>query len=66
MVGFSGSHLAMVALQGAMPTQVLGVVIADRYRLDSRLVGLTLAMNTALAFVLLPILVGALQPLMAA
>jgi predicted permease len=64
LVGFSGPHLAIVSLQGAMPTQVLSVVIAERYRLDSRLVGLTLAMNTALAFVFLPLLAGALQPLM--
>jgi malate permease and related proteins len=60
-VGLSGAQLAIVALQGAMPTQVLSVVIAERYRLDPRVVGLALAMNTALAFVLLPILLGAMQ-----
>ena len=56
--GLSGLPLAVVSLQGAMPTQVLSVVVAERYRLDSRLVGLTLAMDTALAFILLPILTG--------
>jgi malate permease and related proteins len=54
LLGLSGVPLAIVSLQGAMPTQVLSVVIAERYRLNARLVGLTLAMNTALAFVLLP------------
>ena len=63
VVGLSGPHLAIVALQGAMPTQVLSVVIAERYQLDARVVGLALAMNTALAFVLLPVLVGAMQAL---
>ncbi|HEU5315007.1 MAG TPA: AEC family transporter [Chloroflexota bacterium] len=62
-LGLSGAQLAVVSLQGAMPTQVLSVVIAERYRLDSRMVGLALAMNTALAFVLLPFLVGALEAL---
>ena len=53
-VGLSGLPLAIVSLQGAMPTQVLSVVVAERYRLDSRLVGLTLAMDTALSFLVLP------------
>jgi predicted permease len=61
VVGLTGSGLAIVALQGAMPTQVLSVVIAERYHLDSRVVGLALAMNTALAFVLLPLLVAGMQ-----
>jgi predicted permease len=60
-VGLSGLPLAIVSLQGAMPTQVLSVVIAERYRLDSRLVGLTLALDTALAFLLLPVVLGVLQ-----
>lgn len=59
--GLTGLPLAIVALQGAMPTQVLSVVVAERYRLDSRLVGLTLAMDTALAFLLMPLLAGAAQ-----
>ena len=33
-------------------------VVAERYRLNSRLVGLTLAMDTALSFLLLPVLIG--------
>lgn len=57
-VGLSGLPLAVVSLQGAMPTQVLSVVVAERYRLNSRLVGLTLAMDTALSFLLLPVLIG--------
>ncbi|MGI8424064.1 MAG: AEC family transporter [Chloroflexota bacterium] len=57
-LGLSGLPLAIVALQGAMPTQVLSVVVAERFHLDSRLVGLTLAMDTALSFVLLPVVIG--------
>jgi predicted permease len=60
-LGLSGLPLAIVSLQGAMPTQVLSVVVADRYRLDTGLVGLTLAMDTALAFVLLPLLVAVVR-----
>ena len=59
VAGLSGLPLAVVALQGAMPTQVLSVVVAERYRLDARLVGLTLALDTALAFVLLPLVLAA-------
>ena len=54
-LGLSGLPLAIVSLQGAMPTQVLSVVVAERYHLNSRLVGLTLAMDTALSFLLLPV-----------
>lgn len=58
VLGLSGTSLAAVSLQGAMPTQVLSVVVAERYRLDARLVGLTLAIDTALAFLLLPLLIA--------
>jgi predicted permease len=61
VAGLSGLPLAVVALQGAMPTQVLSVVVAERYRLDARLVGLTLALDTALAFVLLPLVPAAVS-----
>jgi predicted permease len=61
VVGLSGLPLAIVSLQGAMPTQVLSVVIAERYRLDSRLVGLTLALDTTLAFLLMPVVLGVLR-----
>ncbi len=53
-IGLSGLPLAIVSLQGAMPTQVLSVVVAERYRLNARLVGLTLALDTAMAFFVLP------------
>ena len=56
--GLTGLPLAIVSLQGAMPTQVLSVVVAERFRLNSRLVGLTLAIDTALAFILIPVLAG--------
>jgi malate permease and related proteins len=56
--GLSGLPLAVVSLQGAMPTQVLSVVVAERFRLNSRLVGLTLAIDTALAFIMIPLVAG--------
>jgi predicted permease len=64
--GLSGAPLAVAAFQAAMPTQALSVVLAERYRLDARLVGLTLALDTALAFVLLPLLLPALRAAAAA
>jgi predicted permease len=66
LIGLSGLPLAVVVLQGAMPTQVLGVVIAERYRLDARLVGLTLAMDTVIAFATLPLLAGVLRAVLGA
>ena len=60
-VGLGGLPLAIVSLQGAMPTQVLSVVVAERFRLDTRLVGLTLAMDTALAFLVLPWVLQAIR-----
>jgi hypothetical protein len=59
--GPSGGPLAVVAFPGAMPTMTLSVVLAERYRLDARLAGLTLALDTALAFALLPLLLLALR-----
>jgi predicted permease len=44
-----------------MPTQVLSVVVAERYRLDSRLVGLVLALDTALSFLVMPFVVRAIR-----
>lgn len=66
LLGLTGLPLVIVALQGAMPTQVLGVVVAEKYRLDSRLVGLTLAIDTALAFLLLPVVLSAIRATTAA
>jgi hypothetical protein len=60
-IGLSGLPLAIVSLQGAMPTQVLSVVVAERYRLDSRLVGLVLALDTALSFLVMPFVVRAIR-----
>jgi predicted permease len=64
--GLSGAPLAVAAFQAAMPTMTLSVVLAEQYRLDARLVGLTLALDTALALVLLPLLLPALRTAAAA
>jgi predicted permease len=64
--GLSGAPMAVAAFQAAMPTMTLAVVLAERYRLDARLVGVTLALDTALAFVLLPVLLPVLRTAAAA
>jgi malate permease and related proteins len=54
-VGFDGDYRAAVVLEGAMPTMVLGMVIADRYGLDTRVYAAAVTMTTLLSFVTLPL-----------
>jgi hypothetical protein len=48
-------YLEAVTLEGAMPTQLLTLVIADRFNLDSRLLARAIVINTVLAFVTIPL-----------
>jgi predicted permease len=48
-------YLEAVTLEGAMPTQLLALVVADRFNLDSRLLAHVIVVNTALAFVTVPL-----------
>lgn len=53
-VGLTGDRLTAVVLEGAMPSMVLGVVICDRFRLDTPLYAATVALTTALSLLTLP------------
>jgi len=53
-LGLSGQMLTAVVLEGAMPSMVLGVVICDRFRLDTGLYAAAVALTTALSLVSLP------------
>ena len=48
-------YLEAVTLEGAMPSQLLTIVIADRYNLDSRILARAIVVNTALAFATIPL-----------
>jgi hypothetical protein len=50
-----------VVLEAAMPSMVLGIVLCDRYRLDSSLYAMTVTVSTALSIVTLPMWFKLLQ-----
>lgn len=54
VLGLRGETLTAVALEGAMPSMVLGVVICDRYRLDTTLYAAAVTLSTALSMITLP------------
>lgn len=53
-VGLSGGVLTGVVLEAAMPSMVLGIVLCDRYRLDTGLYALSVTLTTAFSLVTLP------------
>ena len=53
-LGLEGQRLTAVVLEAAMPSMVLGIVLCDRYRLDTPLYAMTVALTTALSLVTLP------------
>jgi predicted permease len=55
LVGLEGDVLGAVVLEAAMPSMVLGVVICDRYRLDTALYATTVTLSTAASVMVLPI-----------
>lgn len=62
IVFFAASALAMnapyfeaVTLEGAMPSQLLTFVIADRFNLDSELLAQAIFINTMIAFITIPL-----------
>ncbi|MDH4228248.1 MAG: AEC family transporter [Nitrospirota bacterium] len=59
-VGLHGQSLSAVVLEGAMPSMVLGVVICDRFRLDTGLYAAAVALTTALSVGTLPLWFAAL------
>ena len=54
-VGLRGDVRAAVILEAAMPTMVLGMVICDRYRLNTGLFAAATTVTTALSLVTLPL-----------
>ncbi len=54
-IGLSGDLRAAVILEAAMPTMVLGMVICDRYRLDTALFAAATTLSTALSLITLPL-----------
>ncbi|HEB99622.1 MAG TPA: AEC family transporter [Thiotrichales bacterium] len=53
-LGLSGELRTAVVLEGAMPSMVLGVVLCDRYGLDTRIYAAAVTLTTLLAMLTLP------------
>ncbi len=55
LLGFSGESLTALVLEGAMPCMVLGMVICDRYGLDTAMFAAMVTLSTLLSMVTLPL-----------
>jgi len=55
LLGLHGELRTAVVLEAAMPCMVLGVVLCDRYGLDTSLYATTVTLSTALSFFTLPL-----------
>lgn len=60
-IGLGGVHRVGTVLEAAMPSMVLGIVLCDRYGLDSKFYSLTVTASTVLALVTLPLWLYALD-----
>ncbi len=58
---FEGAYKAAVVLEMAMPSMVLGIVLCDRYHLDSSLYAMTVTLTTLLSLFTLPFWHGVLM-----
>jgi predicted permease len=56
-LGLKGTALASCLIEGAMPTMVLSLLIASRFRLDESLAAFLIVVTTVLSFVSLPLAV---------
>jgi len=54
-IGLSGEWRAAVVMEAAMPSMVLGLVLCDRFELDTNLYATTVTATTALAMISLPL-----------
>lgn len=54
-LGLGGDLLVATVLEAAMPCMVLGLVLCDRYRLDTQLYATTVTLSTALSLFTLPL-----------
>ena len=57
-LGLSGDLLTAVVLEAAMPSMVLGLVLCDRFRLDTTLYALAVTVTTLLSLLSLPFWFG--------
>jgi predicted permease len=57
LLGLTGTALASCLIEGAMPTMVLSLLIASRFRLDESLAAFLIVVTTVLSFVTLPLAV---------
>ncbi|MDC9725616.1 MAG: AEC family transporter [Gammaproteobacteria bacterium] len=55
VIGFDTDSAIMVTLVGAMPTMVFGIVICERYRLDSELYAAAVTLTTIMSLLSLPL-----------
>jgi len=54
-IGLQGQLLAAVVLEAAMPSMVLGIVLCDRYNLDTSLYAMAVTVTTAFSMLTLPL-----------
>ena len=55
MAGMAGDPMRAVVLEAAMPTMILGVVLCDRYGLDTGLYARAVTLSTAISLLTLPV-----------
>jgi predicted permease len=55
VLGLKGTALASCLVEGAMPTMVLSLLIAARFKLDESLAAFVIVVTTAISFVTLPL-----------
>lgn len=61
LTGLVGQVRTAVVLEAAMPSMVLGIVLCDRYRLDSSLYAMAVTLSTALSALTLPLWFSVLE-----
>jgi predicted permease len=54
-LGMSGNFLTASILEMAMPSMMFGIVLCDRYRLDSALYAMTVTLSTLLSLITIPL-----------
>lgn len=57
-LGLSGTMRAAVVMEAAMPSMVIGIVLCDRYGLDTAMYAAAVTVTTALSLVTLPLWYG--------
>jgi predicted permease len=55
LLGMSGPVQTAVVLEAAMPSMVLGIVLCDRYKLDTSLYAMAVTLTTAISLFTLPL-----------